>query len=43
MGYNYADLAVGIGPVNPIGGPDKFDIIGIKTTKNRKRKRRSVK
>lgn len=38
VGYNYSDLSIGIGPVNPLGGPDKFDVINTKVTKRKKRK-----
>ena len=37
-----ADFSIGMGPVNPLGGPDKFDILGTHTTKTRKRKRRKI-
>lgn len=40
VGYDYSVLAPGMGQVNPIGGPDKFDVIGYKP---KKRKRRKVK
>lgn len=38
-GYDYSCLSVGMGPVNPFGGPDKFDVMGIP----KKRKKRKIK
>lgn len=43
VGYSYTDLVTGIGPVNPLGGPDRFDVIGLQPVKKTKRKRRSIK
>ena len=39
-GFDYSGLGFGMGPVNPLGGPDRFDNFVIKKPK---RKKRSVK
>lgn len=39
-GFDYSDLSFGMGPVNPLGGPDRFDNI---VTRKPKRKKRSIK
>ncbi len=39
-GFDYSDLGFGMGPVNPLGGPDRFDNI---IARKPKRKKRSIK